>query len=85
MDREALEYSRHARDKMSTSGIFEDDVEGTVDWPTRRCRTYDERIEHFGYSSDGRVINVVTDQSERYVITVIDVNKRSRERLRRKR
>ncbi len=85
MDEGGLEYSPHAREKMSTDGISESDVEGTVDWPTRRNRTYYGRIQHFGYSGDGRLINVVTDKSETYVITVIDVEKRRRARRNRKR
>jgi Ser-tRNA(Ala) deacylase AlaX len=80
MGDEALRYSRHATHGMIAGGLFEDDVEGTIDWPTRRYRNPDDTIEHLGYASDGRLINVVTDLSERRVITVIDVDKRSRDR-----
>ncbi|HTD33692.1 MAG TPA: hypothetical protein VK665_08540 [Candidatus Elarobacter sp.] len=81
---EPLRYSRHAIDGMRVDGFFEDDAEGAVAWPTRRGRNPDDTIEHFGYASDGRLINVVTDLSERYVITVIDVDKRRRDRQRRR-
>jgi hypothetical protein len=84
MDEEGLEYSPHARKKMSDEAIFEEDVEGAVDWPTRRQRSFYGRIKHFGYSSDGRLINVDTDNTERYVITVIDLMKRPRKRGRRR-
>jgi hypothetical protein len=69
---------------MSRDDVFEDDVEATVEYPTQRRRSYFGRILHFGYTSDGRLINVVTDDSERYVHTVIDVNKRVRKRRARK-
>jgi len=61
-------------------GFFDHDVEGTIDWPSRRSRNPDDTVEHYGYASDGRYIKVVTDNSERYVVTVIDVHKRRRER-----
>jgi len=82
---EPLQYSRHALDGMKVDGFFEDDAEAAVEWPTRRYRNPDDTIEHFGYASDGRYINVVTDLSEHYVITVIDVHKRTRDRQRRRR
>lgn len=84
MDREPLQYSPHARAKMTSDAFFEDDVEGTVDWPVRRQRSFHGRIKHFGYASDGRLINVVTDSTERYVITIIDVEKRQRNRRHKK-
>lgn len=84
MDEIVLKYSPHARHKMSRDGVLEDDVEATVQYPTERRRSYLGRILHFGYTSDGRLINVVTDRSERFVHTVIDVNKRVRKRRARK-
>ncbi len=80
MDGDPLRYSAHAIEKMRSDSVFEEDVEGTIDWPIRRGWSYERRIVHFGYTSDGRLINVVTDASETYVITVIDVEARSRER-----
>jgi hypothetical protein len=80
MNGDPLRYSPHATDKMRSDGIFEEDVEGTVDWPIRRGWSYNHRIAHFGYTSNGRLINVVTDASETYVYTVIDVEARRRER-----
>jgi hypothetical protein len=79
---ESLRYSRHALEGMKDDGFFEDDVESTIDWPTRRARS-PKTIEHFGYVFDGRLIQVVTDLSELFVITVIDVEKRTRDRQQR--
>jgi hypothetical protein len=84
MDGDPLEYSPHAREKMISDGFNEDDVEGTIDWPVRRERSYHGRIKHFGYASDGRRLNVVTDSTERFVITIIDLDKRRRKRRRSK-
>jgi hypothetical protein len=84
MEDEPLRYSRHALDGMKVDGLFQDDVESTIAWPTRRYRNRDT-VEHLGYAFDGRFIKVVTDLSERYIITVIDVLKRTRGRHERRR
>jgi hypothetical protein len=67
---------------MKVDGFFDDDVESTIAWPTRRHRDADT-IEHLGYAFDGRLLKVITDLSESFVITVIDVEKRGRDRQQR--
>ncbi len=71
MGGEPLEYSRHALRKMRTYGVTGDEVEAIVSYADWRCRSRDGRMEHYGYSENGRLFRVVTDHAERKVITVI--------------
>ncbi len=71
MDVEPLEYSGHALRRMRHHRITKDEVEAIVHYPAWRRRSGHARIEHFGYSDDGRLFKIVTDRYERRVITVI--------------
>ncbi|HZO95468.1 MAG TPA: hypothetical protein VFB22_17090 [Candidatus Baltobacteraceae bacterium] len=79
MDDDPLQYSRHARDRLMKYHLEEDDVRAVVLWPSRRVVTADA-VEHDGWASDGREIKVVTDRSKRLVITVVDFERRRRDR-----
>lgn len=60
--------------------ISEDEVEGIVRYPAWRRRAAKGRIEHYGYSDDGRLFKIVTDRHETRVISVIDDERRTRGR-----
>lgn len=72
MEWDPLEYSPHARHRMRKDRITEDEVEAIVYYPAWRRRSYAGRIEHFGYSDDGRSFKIVTNAHETRVITVVE-------------
>lgn len=72
MDVEPLEYSEHVLRRMRSSCITKDEVEAIVYYPAWRRRSRLRRIEHFGYSDDGRLFKIITDRYERRVITVVE-------------
>jgi hypothetical protein len=78
MDEQALQYSRHARKRMATNHVTEDEVEAIVWYPAWRRQSLRGRVEHFGYSDDGRLFSVVTDRYEELVITVVEHSHRER-------
>ncbi len=79
MDNGRLEYSRHARAHLVKYGIDEDDVEAIIWCPARRFVTR-RGVEHEGWASDGRPLRIVTDHTERFVITIVDFERRFRMR-----
>jgi Domain of unknown function (DUF4258) len=72
MDIPRLEYSRHARSRMRKARITEDEVEAIVYYPAWRRYSYANRIEHFGYCDDGRLVKIVTNASATRVVTVVE-------------
>ena len=80
MEERALQYSRHARERMAARRVAQDEVEAIVWYPAWRRRSREGRIEHFGYSDDGRLFSIVTDRYEERIITVIDRSHRERKR-----
>jgi hypothetical protein len=82
MDEQPLQYSPHAREKMAAYRITEDEVEAIVWYPAWRRQSHHRRIEHYGYSDDGRLLRVVTDEHEERVITVVDRWRRKRQNKR---
>ncbi len=69
-----LVYTDHARDQMRDRTCSEAEVEHIIANPARgtyapRVR---DRIEHYGFASDGRAINVVTNRAKTVVITVVE-------------
>jgi hypothetical protein len=83
MDDAPLRYSAHARKRMVTREITEDDVEGIIAYPIRRSVTH-HKVIHTGYSGDGRLLAVVTDRTETFVFSVVDKERRRRKRRYRK-
>ena len=83
MDSRRLRYSPHARAKMMKRDISEDEVEGITAYPLSRSVT-SRGVEHVSFSDDGRVITVVTDHTETFVITVIEQERRQRQRRKRR-
>ncbi len=79
MDIPRLQYSRHARKHLVKKHMDEGDIAAIVWYPARRYRTY-RGVEHEGWLPDGRPIRVVTDHSERLVITIVDNERRTRMR-----
>jgi hypothetical protein len=77
VDELSLRYSAHAREHLIEYLLGEDEVEAIVWYPSRRFVTADA-VEHYGWSSDGREIRVVTDRSETFVITIVDTEHRRR-------
>jgi hypothetical protein len=77
MDIPALRYSRHARKHLVRYHMDKDDLDAIVWYPARRYVTH-RGIEHEGWLSDGRPVRVVTDHSERVVITIVDLERRPR-------
>jgi hypothetical protein len=77
MEIPTLQYSRHARKHLVKYHIDEDDVAAIVWYPARRYVT-NRGVEHEGWLSDGRPVRVVTDHSERVVITIVDLERRPR-------
>jgi hypothetical protein len=77
MDIPRLQYSRHARKHLVKNHMDEDDVAAIVWNPTRRYVTH-RGVEHEGWLSDGRPVRVVTDHSERVVITIVHLERRPR-------
>ena len=77
MDIPQLRYSRHARKHLVKYRMDEDDIATIVWYPTRRYVTY-RGVEHEGWLSDGRAVRVVTDHSERVVITIVEPERRNR-------
>jgi len=57
---------------MRSFCITKDGVEAIFHYSAWRRRSRLGRIEHFGYSDDGRLFKVVTDRYERRVITVVE-------------
>ena len=79
MDERFLQYSPHAFDRIVGHRVSEDEVEAIVFTPMNRIVSH-QRVEHHGYSADGRELIVVTDRSETFVITIIDAERRRRNR-----
>jgi uncharacterized protein YuzE len=69
-----LVHTTHARDQMLARNYSESDVEQALANPVRGtfAQPARNRIEHFGCTADGRIINVVTDRAEAVVITVVE-------------
>jgi hypothetical protein len=70
-----VEYSDRANDMMLERNFTEADVAQAVANPARG--TYApparDRLDHFGYALDGRLLNVVvTNRAETTVITVVE-------------
>ncbi len=83
MDEQPLQYSRHARRRLVTRHITEDEIEAIVRYPGWRVRSSEGTIEHHGYSDDGRLFTIVTDWAQTRVITIIDTLRRRRRNRRR--
>jgi hypothetical protein len=68
-----VRYSVHAERRIAQYGVSAAEVEAIVTNPTRGRYIPNVKgtIEHFGYAADGRPMNVVTDDKERFVITVV--------------
>ncbi len=68
-----LVYTTHAQDQMLARDYSKNDVEQAIANPVRG--TYApptrDRKEHFGTTTDGRAINVVTNRAGNVVITVV--------------
>jgi hypothetical protein len=79
MDVPRLQYSRHARERMDSYHISDDEIEAVVWYPTRRDTTR-RGVEHYGFIDDGRKIKVVTNRAETFVITITDEDRRKNDR-----
>ena len=66
-----LQYCGHALARMSRAGISADEVYGIVRHPAWRRPSYAQRIEHHGYSDDGRHLRIVVEADESTVVTVV--------------
>ena len=69
--------------------VSKDEIEAVVWCPIRRNVT-PRAVEHYGYADDGRLLKVVTDRTESYVVTITDeerrrTGRRLKERRRRER
>ena len=53
-------------DESDVKAVLANPVRGTYE-PAKR-----DRIEHFGYATNGRLLNVVTNRSKTVVITVVE-------------
>jgi hypothetical protein len=60
-----LVYTAHAKDQMLARDYSKSDVEQALADPVRGtfAPPARNRIEHFGYTAEGRIINVVTDRA----------------------
>jgi hypothetical protein len=68
-----MRYTTHAEQKMAERNITQAEVEVVVANPERG--KFDpparDRREHFGYTSDRRPLNVVTNRAATVVITLV--------------
>ena len=69
-----MRYSDHAREHLTDRNFTEVEVEGVIANPTRGVHSPSarDRKEHFGYATDGRLLNVVTNRAATVVISVIE-------------
>lgn len=69
-----MQYSDHARAHLADRDFTEADVEAVIASPARGVYlpVARNRKEHFGYASDGRLLNVITNRAVTIVISVVE-------------